>query len=378
MQNPFKNLWGALQTGGGSVIGIDIGSAYMKLVQLRRKNGQAVLETYGELALGPYAGASVGSATNLPVSKLVEALRDIVRESRVTTQDAAIAIPLTSSLLTIIPMPSLDPKEFGTMVPIEARKYVPTPISEVNLNWWILPKEAASAASALPEESSSQQIPSADIGTVDVLIAAIHNEALRRFEDIGKGAKLNVSFFEIEVFSTMRSALIDSLDIEMIIDLGAGESKVFIIDAGLVRFSHTINQGAQDLTVALSRALSIPQAEAEELKRRAGLTEEEITREAAGSLVAVVNFIFSEANRVLLAYQRRSGRQVQRVMLAGGGANLRGLLDYAGQSFGVPVERAQPFDKVEAPAFVEELLDVVGPEFSVAIGIALRKLEEMG
>ena len=51
---------------GQSVLGIDIGSSSIKIVQLRKKGGKAVLETYGELALGPYAGVEIGRATNLP------------------------------------------------------------------------------------------------------------------------------------------------------------------------------------------------------------------------------------------------------------------------------------------------------------------------
>ena len=60
-----------------SVLGVDIGSSSIKVVQLRKKGGKAVLETYGELALGPYAGTEIGRATNLPNDKLVEALRDL-------------------------------------------------------------------------------------------------------------------------------------------------------------------------------------------------------------------------------------------------------------------------------------------------------------
>ena len=75
--------------GGGkkspSVLGIDIGGSSIKVVQLRKEKGVAVLETYGELALGPYAGSTVGQATNLPAEKIGETIRDLLRESKVTT-----------------------------------------------------------------------------------------------------------------------------------------------------------------------------------------------------------------------------------------------------------------------------------------------------
>jgi len=124
-----------------SVLGIDIGSSSIKVVQLRKKAGKAVLETYGELALGPYAGVEIGRATNLSQEKIVEALRDVIKESNVTTRSAGISIASSSSLISFLRMPDMDRKQLETMVPIEARKYIPVPITEVALDWWPIPKE---------------------------------------------------------------------------------------------------------------------------------------------------------------------------------------------------------------------------------------------
>ena len=63
--------------GSGAYVGLDIGGSFIKVVQLHKKNGKAVLDTYGEIALGPLAGLEVGQATNLPVDKLVEAISEI-------------------------------------------------------------------------------------------------------------------------------------------------------------------------------------------------------------------------------------------------------------------------------------------------------------
>ena len=103
---------------GGSVVGIDIGPSSIKVVQLRKEKGRAVLETYGELALGPYADLEVGQATNLPAEKLAEALTDVMREAHVTTKNAAFSIPLVSSLISIISLPAVSEAELKEMVPI--------------------------------------------------------------------------------------------------------------------------------------------------------------------------------------------------------------------------------------------------------------------
>ena len=113
--------------GGQSVLGIDIGSSAIKIVQIKKKRGRAVLETYGELALGPYAGIEVGRSTILPKEKIVEALRDILREAKTTTVSSGIALPLSSSLISFITIPHVPDKQLSEVISIEARKYIPVP-----------------------------------------------------------------------------------------------------------------------------------------------------------------------------------------------------------------------------------------------------------
>jgi Tfp pilus assembly PilM family ATPase len=62
--------------------------------------------------------------------------------------------------------------------------------------------------------------------------------------------------------------------------------------------------------------------------------------------------------------------------MVGGGASLKGILEQAKESLKTPVELGLPFNKVSAPAFLENILRETGPEFAVAIGLALRKLSE--
>lgn len=380
MSNPLQKLTGffrqAVETRALSVIGIDIGSAYLKIVQLRSKGGRAVLETYGSIALGPYGGFEIGRATHLPVPKLSEALKDLLREAHATTTKAACAIPFSSSLVTPIEMLVMNEKELQNSVPIEARKYIPVPISEVNLDWWVIPEEPGKVETAA--EPSPEKVEVTAFGSepqskkVQILIAAIHNEAMSRFADIAKGGGVESSFFEIELFSTIRALLPEDLTPHAILDLGAGETKLYIIDRSLVKLSHIISHGAQDLTLALGSALNISVEEAEKLKRSEGLSGD-----AAASLGGILNIVFSETHHAIRNFEAKSGRTVTDVLLSGGGANLKGIEEIAARSLGsLPVHRADPWKQVEAPAFLDDVLKSVGPEFSVAIGVAFRKLQE--
>ena len=210
-----------------------------------------------------------------------------------------------------------------------------------------------------------------------VLLVAIHNSTIEKYKNIIAKSGLDNSFFEIEIFSTMRSVLDQEISPVMILDMGATSTKLFIVERGIMRSSHTINKGSQEVTNALSKTLGIPLQDAEILKREKGLSG---TANGIG-LTDVINvtfdYIFSEANQVVLAYQKKYNKNVSKVFLVGGGSAIIGLEDSAKKSFQTDVVAGNPFSKVVVPAFLEEILRKTGPEFTVSVGLALRKLQEM-
>ncbi len=374
MDNPFSKLLnlkslGLFQAESKSVVGVDIGSSSIKVVQVRKDKGHAVLETYGEIALGPYAGVEIGQATHLAVPKINEALADVFRESNVTTKRAALSIPLRSSFLTLIDIPATDESVVNQMVPIEARKYVPVPISEVTLDWWVVPKPETDG----PVDAAAPAAAAAH--GVEVLLVAIHNSILAEYKEIVEKNELTTHGFEIEMFSAVRAVMGHDLLPVLVLDMGAGSTKVSVIDFGVLKISRTISKGSQDMTIALSKSMGITFAKAEEVKRRVGLIGKE-----EGDVVSIMNpvleFIFYEANQVLANYQKKYQRSVAKVVLIGSGSLLQGLLEVAKKSFEVEVVYGDPFKKVEAPAFLEGVLQGAGPSFSVAIGLALRAIQE--
>jgi len=376
MANPFSKLFDfkkldLFKQQSNSVVGIDIGSSSIKVVQVRRDNGRAILETYGEIALGPYAESEVGQAAVVPTPKLAEALTDLFRESSVTTKRAALSIPLRSSFVTLIDIPATEENLVNQMVPIEARKYVPVPISEVALDWWIVPKpETEGSIDANQDKKPKPK-------GVEVLLVAIHNTVLTQYQELVTKTELSASAFEIEMFSAVRAVVGHELLPIMILDMGASTTKISIVDYGVVKASQSIARGSQDMTLALSKSMNIPFAKAEEVKRKVGLIGEE-----EGDVVSIVNpileYIFYEANQVLVNYQKKYQRSVAKVILIGSGTLLQGLVDIAKKSFEVEVTYGDPFKKVEAPAFLENVLRDAGPSFSVAIGSALRAMQEKG
>ncbi|MEK7635332.1 MAG: type IV pilus assembly protein PilM [Patescibacteria group bacterium] len=356
-----------------SALGIDIGSSSIKVVQLKKKGDKAILETYGELSLGSYGGVSIGQSTNLSTDKIAQAVGDLLSEKEValTTKTCGFAIPFKASLLSIIQMPDVGEKEMGTMVNIEARKYIPVPISDVTIDWSIVPKRDNNEIVVGSGKNESK------IKTVDILLVAIHNNIIKQYKDITERTGLSTRFFEIEVFSTIRAVLEGVQGPVMIFDMGASTTKLYIIDRGLIYKSHTINTGSQEITANIARILNVSVEDAEVMKRSIGMgvTKEGIDLSEAVSVIA--SNVFSEANRFLFDFQKKTNENIKSVFLTGGGSALKGFRDLAAQNFKVEVIAGNPFEKVEVPAFLENVLKETGPEFTVAVGAALRCLQEL-
>jgi type IV pilus assembly protein PilM len=215
-----------------------------------------------------------------------------------------------------------------------------------------------------------------------VLIVAIHNETLRRYTDTLKLAGLNPSFYEIEIFSSIRATIERGLAPVAIIDIGAATSKVYVVELGIILASHVIPKGSQDVTLSLANSSHVSITKAEEIKRQAGI----LGGGDAGSQAAAVSHaatltmehIFIEARRVLLGFQRKHNKVINKVIMTGGGSSMKGIGEFAQKQLELEVEMANPFTHLQAPAFLEDVLKEAGPDFAVAVGLALRKLQEQG
>ncbi len=349
-----------------SVIGIDMGASSVKLVQVRLAEERATLETYGELATGPYAGKSVGQSVRLSSEKTTEALVDLIRETGATAKDAVVAMPLRHSFVTTVEIPRISNEDIKNIMQYEARRYIPIPLSEVVMDWWEVPDfgldEEGTVAS--PAKTSTQ-----------VILAAVPKDILEKYKHIVAGAFLAVASFEIEVFSSIRSILGRERAGVLMVDFGATSTKIALLDQGIIRANHSIEKGLQDITVALSESLGIGFERAELLKREVGLSNRAEHQEIMKVINPLIDFLLIEIERFVVGYTRKHKGTVSKILITGGGALMRGLSDYMVKKFGVEVLIGSPFMRLEYPAFFQPVLKETGPSFSVAVGLALRGLK---
>ena len=349
-----------------SFLGIDLGSSSLKVVQLRKEKERPILETYGELSLAKYGmDGQTGRSVRIIDDKMSEALKDLIKESQVTAKEATVSIPIKDSFLTTIELPNLPEAELRETVPFEARKYIPIPISEVEIDWWVLPPKSKEMKAASPGSGQKK--------ILSIILAAVPKEVIAKYRSILKDSGIEVSAFEIEVFAFARASIKEDFGSILLIDIGAATTKISIADGGVIRSSHSFDHGGQELTLALSQSLGIDFERAEILKRQAGLLRKPENEGVSSIIEPLFEYSSSEGERFLIDWKRKGGRAISRVLIGGGGALLPGAKDMLVKSYGVEVDMINPFYKVVYPAFLEPALKDIGPSFVNAVGLALRE-----
>ena len=350
--------FGFLSGKPSQVVGIDIGTYSTKVVQLRYESERAILETYGELLTGGYlkSASGVGSGFLRFLDKdIATLLQDVMRESKITARDAVLAVPATSGFTVTIPFPKISVKEINDAVPLEARKYVPIPLSEVTLAWMILDNEE-------PRD------------TIEVLLIAVPREVVEKFKRITDIVGIRPRAIEIETFSVVRSLIGRDPTTTAVINMGHHSTTLTVVDRGVVRLSHNFNHGSQELTRAIERGLAVDEQRAEALKREMGLSDRIEEREITSVMMPLVTSLLMEISHTMQTYNRKAVRKIQKVDFTGGGSQLKGLVELAASQFGTEVTRGNPFSRVVTPPFIQPMLQEISPSFSVAIGLALYEL----
>ncbi|MGB0925161.1 MAG: type IV pilus biogenesis protein PilM, partial [Minisyncoccia bacterium] len=132
LQDTIKNIFAGFGKGApDTYVGIDIGSSYIKAVQVKKESGRLVLETYGAVALGPYDdGHFAGELTRLEPEQMAAAIQNLLTQANVTAKDVVVSISSATSLIFILKLPKINQRELAGVVENEARKYIPIPLSE--------------------------------------------------------------------------------------------------------------------------------------------------------------------------------------------------------------------------------------------------------
>lgn len=358
LRNLFSKNTTSTAPANGATFGIDIGSSSVKVVEIERTEEALILRTYGELQLGPYNEKELGMGVSLTKKQKVSAVVDVIREAQVGVKHGALAMPLSSSFLTVMPVTVGAGQELSSRITIEAKKYVPLPLADVTLDWSVL--------NPVDKEKTSVE---------EVLLAAIENKALSEYQALLHEIGMTGEPAEIEAFSTVRSLVKPKVSTSAIVDIGAKTAKLYIVRDGNLERIHRVATGGEMITKRTAELLQISFAEAEN-KKRAYQKSDPSARDLYNAMSSVIESPLQEFARLIQHYETRLGAPIDEIQCTGGVASSPYFVPYTKTLLAhEQVHLANPFTKVAYPAFMEDTLTAIAPSFSASMGAALRGLQ---
>ncbi len=340
-----------------SCVGIDIGTYSIKVLQIKKSNNQIYLETYGELEIAAYDDLPPGSIANIGEDKMIKALKDLLIASKITAEKIVFSIPMQDCFISSITIPRVSDKELASLLPIEVRKYLPMPISEVKLNYW-----RADLGDKITDTNDT------------IMIAAVKNTTFELYEKYAKRLGLKDYSFEIESLSQARAILQNLKDEKPIIsiDIGGKVSFVSLIYGGNLKATNIIQKGSYDNTLQIAKVLSLSVDVAEEAKRVFGYLGDDSSPHLA-EVMGLASFpLFDEIKHLLFGYERKYNMIIEKVVITGGGSLQKGIKDILSEFLNREVVLLDIFSKLSIPENLRNPLDNLNEKYAVVTGLALK------
>jgi len=339
-------------------VGIDIGTSAIKIVHLDLGGEKPVFRNFAIARLRK--GLLQSSGQVIASHQISKILSMAFTKSNIKCKNVSFSIPSFSSFISFITIPKTFEGELESKIEIEARKYIPVPISEISLGWELINEiGGAKSMEVKPQEKK-----------IKVLLMAVSKNVIEKYESIARDCKLNLHSIEVESMSLMRSLVGDDKRTSLILDIGSRICNILIVAEGSLRGSRNIDVGGGDFSEAIARSLNVDFVRSEAMKKEWGMKESQLS-----SIIApVVERIIQEVKRMLDLYNKKNPtRPVERMILSGGTAKLRGVKEYLEEKIGLEIVLGNPWGSVEYDRSNEQLLQNFKDEMAVAIGLALKR-----
>ncbi len=343
------------------IIGLDISTTAIKLLELSRSGDRYRVESY---AVEPLPPNSVIEKNISDVEAVGEAIKRAVKRSGTRAKFAAAAVAGSSVITKVISMPaSLSDEDMEGQIELEADQYIPYPLEEVNLDFEVLG----------PSDEDPER--------VDVLLAASRSENVEVRVDAIEYAGLTAKVIDVEAyamenaFSLLKGQLEDrGLDKTIaVVDIGATMTTLNVLHDLKTIYTREQVFGGKQLTEEIQRRYGLSYEEAGMAKRQGGLPDNYIPevldpfKEAMAQQVSrSLQFFFSSSPY----------NTVDHIILAGGSSSIPGVDELIEEKQGVTASVANPFSNmVIAPKIKAQVLSNDAPALMIACGLALRSFD---
>lgn len=339
--------------------GLDISDLSLKIAKLDKNR----LTSFGETKI-PAGIIKEGEVRDKEkLSQVIEKAVKEVKGKKLKTKYVILSLPEEKSFLDVLQIPLMKKEELEAAVRFEAENHIPLSLDEVYFDF----KQVQS----IFNQKNYQE----------VLINACPKKIVDSYVEATKGAGLQPRALEIECLAITRALIKNEISNYplLIIDFGGTRTTFIIFSGKSLRFTSTIPVSSQKLTESISKNLNLDLAGAERLKREQGL---EGKKEVFDSMIPPLTDLIEQIKTHLDYYQSHEkkaqishyGRGVEKILLCGGGANLKGLINFLETELKLEVELGNPWSNIleEPLKEVPEMSFKDSLSYATALGLALR------
>ena len=344
------------------LVGLDIGSSGIKLVQLKENRGHFVLQKFGFKPLEPEV---IVDGTVMDEGRVVSAIKELFDELNVKVKQVAVSISGHAVIIKKISLPPMPDEELEGQVKLAAEQYIPFDINEVNIDFHVLPAAEGQGAGD---------------GEMSVILVAAKKDKINELTELVKGAGLVPMVMDVDAFAIENMHAINypmsQEETTALVNVGASVMNINIVSKGTSLFTRDIPIGGNRYTESIQRELGLSYEQAEEIKK-GGRASGNNQAAVQGVIESVNAEVASEIARTIDYFKSTvSDGDVQQVLLCGGGAQVAGLVKQLRDRMHAVVEVANPFAEVDTTGsdFDQATLAEMAPMASVGVGLALRSV----
>lgn len=347
--------------------GLDISDLSIRMAKLAKKGDSLKLASFDTWTVPPGIIEEGEIKDKKTLSQIIKKSLSKVQGEKLKLKSVVCSLPEEKSFLDVIQLPKIEQEELRTTVGYEIENYIPLPLREVYFDC-----EVIRPVSSHPKH-------------LEVLITATPKKIVDSYLEVLKMGGLQPRVFEVECLSIARALVpgVKSLKPLLLIDFGGTRTTFIIFSGRSLRFTSTIPVSSQKLTESISKTLKIDLKKAEKLKRQHGLGKEKKVFEAmippltdlVEQIKTHLDYWHSHEKGDKMVHK---GKELEKILLCGGGANLKGLVGFLAQNLKVGVELGNPWVNIlETP-----LKQVPGLSFkeslgyTTALGLALRAISD--
>ncbi len=339
------------------VIGIDIGSSSVKLVQLNVNKGSFQLLNVGISPLPPEA---IVDNTLMDSSAIATVIKNLIASLGIKIKDVVCSISGNSVIIRKIVLPAMPQEELEDQISWEAEQYIPFDINDVNMDFQILSPD------------------SSDPSKMNVLLVASKKDIINDYVSVFSEAGTKLSVVDVDSFAIQNAFEANhdysATDIIALVNIGASMMNINVIKDGITLFTRDVQTGGNLYTEEIQKQVGLSSEDAENSK----ILAHESTNESLRNVILKVNENITQEIRRSLDYYNStaSDDRISRVFVSGGCSKIYNLVDSIAEKIGFPVEILNPFAKLKYSEkdFDPEYLQEIGPFMAVPVGLAMRRV----